>query len=78
MNDKLMEEINNLNDDKGHTLVSKRCETLVNNGCQLEFIGFPISIKHGYSIFEENLDIINPRLKDVIDFILRTHFFHFY
>lgn len=75
MNDKLMEEINNLNDDKGHTLVSKRCETLVNNGCQLEFIGFPISIKHRYSIFEENLDIINPRLKDVIDFILRTHFF---
>lgn len=75
MNDKLMEEINNLNDDKGHTLVSKRCETLVNNGCQLEFIGFPISTKHGYSIFEENLDIINPILKDVIDFILRTHFF---
>ena len=75
MNDELMDIINNLNDSQGHSSVSKRCETLTKNGCILEFIGFPISTKYGYSIFEENLDIINPRLKEVIDFILRTHFF---
>lgn len=75
MNDELMDEINNLNDDQGHTSVSKRCETLAKNGCKLEFIGFPISAKYGYSTFGENLDMINPALGEVINFILQTHFF---
>lgn len=74
MNDELMEEINSMFDDKGHTSVAERCNALLENGCEFEFVGFPVAARAGCRTFEENLDMLNPRLGPTIDFILRTHF----
>lgn len=74
MNDALMDTINNTFDEKGHTAIAERCKILVDNGCDFDFVGFPIAVRSGCKTFEENLDMLNPRLGTAIDFILRTHF----
>lgn len=74
MNDDLMDEINSMVDEKNHTAVADRCKALLENGCEFEFVGFPVAARAGCKTFEENLDILNPRLGDTIDYILRTHF----
>ena len=74
VNDELMDTVNNLFDDQGHTAIAERCKTLIDNGCGFKFIGFPVAVRSGCKTFEENLDMLNPRLKPSIDFILRTHF----
>lgn len=75
MTDSLMEEINGMFDRKGHAAVSRRCDTLRENGCTLTFVGFPVAAQAKVKAFEENLDLIDPRLPDVIDYVLRNHFF---
>ena len=74
MNDEIMNEVNSMFDDKGHAAVSERCNTLLIYGCNFEFLGFPVAARAKCKTFEENLDLINPRLKEVLDFIMRTHF----
>lgn len=78
MNDELMNSINSLVDDKGHAAVSERCSMLIENGCQLDFVGFPYAQRAGCEAFKENLDLIDPRLADVVERMLWNHFFeHF-
>ena len=74
MTDELMEDINNIFDVKGHAAVSERCDALINNNCELIFEGFPIAARAGVAAFKENLDLIDPRLICVIDYMLRNHF----
>lgn len=74
MDDPYMETINSMYDEKGHTAVSERCRALVEHGCEFEFVGFPIAARAKCRTFEENLDMLNPRLGKSIDFILRKHF----
>lgn len=76
MTDELMAQINSLVDDKGHAAVSERCDTIIANGCSLEFVGFPIASRVGVPAFEENLDMIDSRLPKVIEFMLWDHFFN--
>lgn len=76
MNDELMDQINSIVDDKGHAAVSERCDTIIANGCSLEFVGFPIASRVGVPVFEENLDMIDSRLPKVIEFMLWDHFFN--
>lgn len=75
MNDEFMDEINNLVDAKGNTAVSERCKKLLDSGCDLEFVGYPVTERAGCAPFYENLDNINPRLVDVIERIMWNHFF---
>ena len=75
MNDVLMQKINSMLDKKGHTAVMDRCNALKNEGCTLEFIGFPIASKAKCEAFRENLELINPHLPNVIERILWNHFF---
>ena len=75
MNDTLMEEINAMVDVHGHSAVSDRCDALLNNGCELTFVGFPVAKKAKCVAFKENLDLINPRLANVIERMLWNHFF---
>lgn len=75
MTDELMENINNLTDNKGHAAVGARCDCLTEHGCSVEFCGFPVAHRAGCAAFEENLDLIDPRLPVVIEQILRNHFF---
>lgn len=78
MSDELMDEINSLVDDKGHAAVSARCDMLIEKGCRLTFVGFPFAQRAGCEAFKENLDLIDPRLADVIERMLWNHFFrHF-
>jgi len=78
MDDALMDEINTLVDDKGHAAVSERCGMLIEKGCRLTFVGFPFAKRAGCEAFKENLDLIDPRLADVIERMLWNHFFgHF-
>lgn len=74
MDDTFMDEINSLVDNQNHAAVSERCRRLIEHGCSFEFMGFPIAARAGCKAFEENLDMINPRLMYVFDFILRKHF----
>jgi len=78
MNDELMKKINSLVDTKGHAAVSERCDMLIASGCELNFVGFPYAQRAGCEAFKENLDLIDPRLADVIERMLWNHFFeHF-
>lgn len=78
MNDELMDEINSMVDGKGHAAVSERCDKLIEKGCGLTFVGFPFAQRAGCEAFKENLDLIDPRLADVIERMLWNHFFeHF-
>ena len=74
IDDELMNRVNNTYDDKGHTAVAERCRLLKENGCDFEFSGFPTASRSHCKTFEENLDLLNPRLGSVIDFVLKTHF----
>lgn len=75
MTDSLMTEINNMNDNKGHAAVGARCRKLIETGCNLVFVGFPIATRAKCAAFKENLDLIDPRLPLVIERILWNHFF---
>lgn len=74
MTDELMEEINGLFDNKGHVAVMDRCERILANGCELIFEGYPMAERAGCKAFQENLDLIDPRLGQVIERILWNHF----
>lgn len=75
MNDGLMKQINSMVDEKGHVAVSDRCDELIRNDCKLKFVGFPVAKKAKCVAFQENLDLINPRLAEVIERMLWNHFF---
>lgn len=75
MTDELMDYINNIVDNKGHAAVGDRCNTLISNGCNLEFVGFPVAVKARCAAFEENLDLIDEKMKNVIERLLWNHFF---
>ena len=75
MTDELMERINAIVDNKGHASVSERCDTLLQSGCELDFVGFPVALRAGVAAFEENLDMIDSRLPRVIEYMLWNHFF---
>lgn len=74
MNDELMAEINSMVDAKGHAAVSERCDFIAKNNCKLKFIGFPVAARTGIAAFEENLDLLDPRLPKIIDYMLWNHF----
>ena len=75
MTEVLMETINDMMDNKGHAAVMGRCEKLLSEGCSMEFVGFPIAKRAGWEAFRENLDLIDPRLPEVISAMLYNHFF---
>lgn len=75
MNDELMAEINSMVDAKGHAAVSERCDFIAKSNCKLKFIGFPVAARTGIAAFEENLDLLDPRLPKIIDYMLWNHFF---
>lgn len=72
MNDELKTEINAI---ETKSKVLDRCEALLINNCNPEFIGFAIPPQFDYPVFQENLDLINPRLPKVIETLLYNHFF---
>ena len=75
MNESLMNQINTMVDMKGHSAVSERCDALIKSGCKLKFVGFPFAKKANCVAFQENLDLINPRLAEVVERMLWNHFF---
>lgn len=83
MTDDLMNEINQLfvsqTDKNGkikmHVAVGERCRKIIQSGCKVKFVGFPIASRAKCAAFEENLDLIDPRLPIVIATILSNHFF---
>lgn len=74
MTDELMEEINGMVDHRGKVAVMDRCRRLLEAGCKMEFVGYPIAKRAGEATFYENLDNINPRLVNVIERIMWNHF----
>lgn len=74
MNDELMKDVNTLIDREGHVDVMKRCDKLLNSGCEMTFVGYPIVENAGCRVFEENLDLISPRIGKIIEQILWNHF----
>lgn len=74
MTDNLMNEINSMLDTQGHVAVTERCQALLEHGCGFEFVGYPYTQRAGCCAFKENLDMLNPRLSNVIEYILRKHF----
>ena len=74
MTDSLMDEINHIIDNRGNAAVTERCQRLLNAGCSLEFVGYPIAKVAKCAAFYENLDNINPRLVNVIERIMWNHF----
>ena len=74
MTDELMEKINSIVDDKGHASVSKRCDMLIENNCEMKYYGYAMAQRTGCATFKENLDLIDPRLPYVIERILWNHF----
>lgn len=75
MNDSLMEKVNSIVDVKGHAAVSERCDALLENGCTFEFVGFPIAKRAKVRAFQENLDLLDPRLPGVIECMVWNYFF---
>lgn len=74
MSEELMHEVNSLTDDKGHAVISDRCRLMIQRGCTLEYQGYEFAKRAKCQAFEENLDLINPRLPEVIEWILWNHF----
>ena len=74
MSDELMKQVNSLVDEKGHAAVSDRCDLMIQNGCTLQYQGYEYAKRAKCQAFTENLDLINPRLPEVIEWILRNHF----
>lgn len=75
MNDEKMEAINSIFDSKGNVSVSERCERLLAYATNPVFTGFPFAQRAKCKAFEENLDLIDPRLEKVFHFVLWRHFF---
>lgn len=81
--DDLMNEINQIfitkkdknGKEKTNVAVGERCNKLIQLGCKLKFVGFPIASRAKCAAFAENLDLIDPRLPIVIATILWNHFF---
>lgn len=72
MNDVLMDKINAIDT---HKKILDRCKALLDNNCSPEYIGFNVPPQIGYPVFQENLDLLNPRLPKVIETLLYNHFF---
>lgn len=70
----LMHQVNSLVDDKGHAAVSDRCKLMIQRGCTLVYQGYEFAKRAKCQAFAENLDLINPRLPEVIEWILWNHF----
>ena len=70
-----MEYINSMVDSQGHAAVSERCDYLIEHGKTPSFYGLPVAIRSGHKAFQENLDLIDPRLVTVIERMLWNHFF---
>lgn len=75
MTEDLMTMINSMVDQEGHVAVMERCEKILTEGCRLAFIGFPTVRSTSCCVLVENLDLINPRLPDVVSAMLYLHFF---
>lgn len=75
MNDQLANDINSIFDNKGHAAVGDRCNRLLVKQCNPQFIGYAIPSKYNYPVFQENLDLINPRLPKIIETIMFNYFF---
>lgn len=75
MNDEKMDVINNIFDSRGNVSVTERCERLLTYGTNPVFYGFPLAQRARCKAFEENLNMIDPRLEKVFHFILWEHFF---
>lgn len=74
MSSELAEEINQVRDAAGHVSVTERCARMVAAGVKVDFVGFELAKRAGCAAFEENLDLLNPRLARVVDAILEAHF----
>lgn len=74
MTDELMQKVNSLVNAKGDAAVRERCE-LIKKHCKVKFVGFPIAAKAKSVAFAENLEMLNCRLKVVIQRILYNRFF---
>lgn len=74
-NDELMNRINSMVDARGKAAVQDRCDTLLNRNCNPRFVGLPVAARAHCIAFQENLDLIDPRLIKVIERLLWNHFF---
>lgn len=74
MSSELAEEINQIRDATGHVSVTERCVRMAGTGVEMEFVGFEQAKRAGCAAFEENLDLLDPRLIHVFDAILRARF----
>ncbi len=70
-----MDLINAMVDSRGHAAVSERCDYLIEHGKNPTFCGLPTAARSGHKAFQENLDLIDPRLVYVIERMLWNHFF---
>ena len=75
MDDLRMDEINHICDTKGRAAVAERCNALLEYNCMPTYAGYPIAARAKCSAFAENLDLLDPRLKDIINQLLYRHFF---
>lgn len=75
MNDDIMNQVNNLFNDKGEVSVIDRCSLIISSGCTPIYAGYVIASRARCEAFKENLQIINPMLPSVIERILWYHFF---
>ncbi len=75
MNDEKMNEVNSLMDIYKHVAIGDRCDWLLANNCKPTFVGLPIAQRAGCKAFQENLDLIDPRLITVIERMLWIRFF---
>lgn len=78
MDDALMHEINNIffvkNNGKKTVPVKRRWLAMLDRGCAMNWIGYPIAKKAKVKAFEENLDLIDPRLPRVLAEAMRVYF----
>lgn len=70
-----MKEINALIDAKGHAAVNDRCSEIIQRKIRPVYIGYAIAKRAKCETFRENLDVIDPRLPQVIERMLWNHFF---
>ena len=70
-----MAYVNSLVDANGHAAITDRCDYLLRANCNPTFVGLPVAFRARCKAFEENLDLIDPRLIIVIEKLLWKHFF---
>lgn len=75
MDDIKMAYVNSLVDANGHAAITDRCDYLLSANCNPTFVGLPVAFRARCKAFEENLDLIDPRLVIVIERLLWKHFF---